>query len=78
MNGVWLFLTLPQVCLQFVIFPDHTHYFKALGIWNWLNDSLALLIQAAVRIIIRKYVLKLQFSVNDIDFRQYFETNQKG
>ena len=26
---VWLFLTMPQVCLQFVIevFPDHTHYF---------------------------------------------------
>ena len=24
---VWLFLTMPQVCLQFVIvvFPDHTH-----------------------------------------------------
>ena len=26
---VWLFLTMPRVCLQFVIvvFPDHTHYF---------------------------------------------------
>ena len=26
---VWLFLTMPWVCLQFVIvvFPDHTHYF---------------------------------------------------
>ena len=26
---VWLFLTVPWVCLQFVIvvFPDHTHYF---------------------------------------------------
>ena len=26
---VWLFLTIPLVCLQFVIllFPDHTHYF---------------------------------------------------
>ena len=26
---VWLFLTVPSVCLQFVIvvFPDHTHYF---------------------------------------------------
>ena len=26
---VWHFLTVPQVCLQFVIvvFPDHTHYF---------------------------------------------------
>ena len=25
--GVWLFLTMPRVCLQFVIvvFPDHTH-----------------------------------------------------
>ena len=25
----WLFLTVPRVCLQFVIvvFPDHTHYF---------------------------------------------------
>ena len=22
---VWLFLTIPRVCLQFVIFPDHTH-----------------------------------------------------
>ena len=26
---VWLFLTVPRVCLHFVIvvFPDHTHYF---------------------------------------------------
>ena len=26
---VWLFLTVPRVCLQFVIvvFPDHAHYF---------------------------------------------------
>ena len=26
---VWLFLMVPQVCLQFVIlvFPDHTHFF---------------------------------------------------
>ena len=26
---MWLFLLMPQVCLQFVIlvFPDHTHYF---------------------------------------------------
>ena len=26
---VWLFLMMPQVCLQIVImvFPDHTHYF---------------------------------------------------
>ena len=26
---VWLFLSVPRVCLQFVIvvFPDHTHYF---------------------------------------------------
>ena len=26
---VWLFLTIPRVCLQLVIvvFPDHTHYF---------------------------------------------------
>ena len=26
---VWLFLTVPWVCLRFVIvvFPDHTHYF---------------------------------------------------
>ena len=25
---LWLFLTMPQVCLQFVIvvFPDHTHF----------------------------------------------------
>ena len=22
---VWLFLAVPWVCLQFVIFPDHTH-----------------------------------------------------
>ena len=29
MIGVWLFLTKPWVCLQFVIavFPDHTHYY---------------------------------------------------
>ena len=27
---VWLFLTMPRVCLQFVVmvFPDHTHYFE--------------------------------------------------
>ena len=27
--AVWLFLMMPQVCLQFVIvvFPDHTHLF---------------------------------------------------
>ena len=27
--AVWLFLTIPRVCLQFVIvvFPGHTHYF---------------------------------------------------
>ena len=26
---VWLFLTMPQVCLQYVIvvFPDHAHFF---------------------------------------------------
>ena len=24
---VWLFLVVLWVCLQFVIFPDHTHYF---------------------------------------------------
>ena len=29
-NVVWLFLTMPRVCLQFVIvvFPDHTNYFS--------------------------------------------------
>ena len=28
---VWLFLAVPWACLRFVIvvFPDHTHYFKA-------------------------------------------------
>ena len=28
--AVWLFLTTPRVCLQFVIvvFPDHTHFLK--------------------------------------------------
>ena len=27
---LWLYITIPQVCLQFVIvvFPDHTHYFS--------------------------------------------------
>ena len=27
---VWLFLTMPRICLQFVIvvFPDHSHYFR--------------------------------------------------
>ena len=27
--NVWLFLTMPRICLQFVIvvFPDHTHYY---------------------------------------------------
>ena len=31
---VWLFLTVPQVCAQFVIvvFPDHIHYFLNLKI----------------------------------------------
>ena len=30
---VLLFLTMPQICLQFVIvvFPDHTHYV----VWSW-------------------------------------------
>ena len=30
---VWLFLTVPWVCLQFVIevFPDHTHIFSRRG-----------------------------------------------
>ena len=33
---VWLFLTMPLVCLQFVIvvFPDHTHYFCESGLYN--------------------------------------------
>ena len=28
--AVWFFLTMPRVCLQFVIvlFPEHTHYFS--------------------------------------------------
>ena len=28
-NVLWLFLTVPWVCLQYVIvvFPDHTHFF---------------------------------------------------
>ena len=25
---VWLFFVVPWVCLQFVVFPDHTHYFS--------------------------------------------------
>ena len=25
---VWLFLTVPRVCLLFVVFPDHTHHFS--------------------------------------------------
>ena len=30
LSVVWHFLTMPRVCLQFVIvvFPDHTHYFR--------------------------------------------------
>ena len=29
---VWLFLTLPWVCLRFRVFPDHTHYFLGVGV----------------------------------------------
>ena len=34
---VLLFLTMPWVCLQFVIvvFPDHAHYFDAHVVWSW-------------------------------------------
>ena len=36
MSVVWLFLTMPWVCLQFVIvvFPDHTHIFFYLNQGN--------------------------------------------
>ena len=36
---VWLFLTMPQVCLQFVIvvFSDHTHYFRVSQSIIWLS-----------------------------------------
>ena len=43
---VWLFLTVPQVCLQFVIvvFPVHTHYFQSRTrdwpIWKAIVTSL--------------------------------------
>ena len=41
---VWLFLTVPLVCLQFVnvVFPDHTHYFevpKSNVLAQFLNSS---------------------------------------
>ena len=36
---VWLFLTGPHVCLQFVImvFPDNTHYFGSVNL-TWINN----------------------------------------
>ena len=45
---VWLFLTIPRVCLQFVIvvFPDHTHFlFFIMGHltsshYNWLFEKM--------------------------------------
>ena len=39
---VWLFLTVPSICLQFVIvvFPNHTHYFGETA--NWLPISYCL------------------------------------
>ena len=40
---VWFFLTMPQVCLQFVIvvFPDHTHYF---WLASWLSCMLCFVV----------------------------------
>ena len=40
---VWLFLSVPWVCLQFVImvFPDHTHYFlSSIGFNCWISFAL--------------------------------------
>ena len=38
---VWLFLTMPRVCLQFVIvvFPDHTHllFFIIVSVYKFYN-----------------------------------------
>ena len=51
---VWLFLTVPSVCLQFVIvvFPDHTHYF-------WWNSKLVSNILLLVA-----YVLNISFTAD--------------
>ena len=38
---VWLFLAVPWVCLRFVVFPDHTHYF-------WLREGMCLVNQEAL------------------------------
>ena len=37
---MWLFLAMPQVCLQFVIvlFPDHTHLLFSAIINNFLEE----------------------------------------
>ena len=46
MIAVWRFLTMPRICLQFVVvvFSDHTHYFCSLflcntlcSFWFWKN-----------------------------------------
>ena len=39
-----LFLTVPRGCLQFVIFPDHTHYFLGLFLKVLNIDFLLILI----------------------------------
>ena len=42
---VWLFLMMPQVCLQFVIVvvPDHTHYFRTYMSYKYMGCFLFLL-----------------------------------
>ena len=55
---VWLFLTMPRVCLQFVIvvFPDHTHYFLLCTIF-FTNDIHVYLyvVLAKISILLQKF-----------------------
>ena len=73
--GVSLFLTMPRVCLQFVIvvFPDHTHYI--LGQQKILNKSITKLHwfyifmrMNAIKYCINKIILYVQFTIKCNDF----------
>ena len=32
---VWLFLAVPWICLQFVVYPDHTYYFPIIILFQY-------------------------------------------
>ena len=74
---VWLFFTMPQICLQFVIvvFPDHTHllfftrysfYFtKVIELVNKLNESFCIVLTLfrSMKISTRLHTVKSGWSI---------------